>query len=160
MQCRRGGITIKASARSKAGQDDVPMWRLQGGISLGVSGTGIGIRAPGTIFEPFFTTKERGKGTGLGLSMVYGAVKEHKGYIVVQAKLRRKHLLIYLPVFTPQQFLPQPAYAAVTGSETIFVVDDEEQILTTMQECLRSHGYPFCDSDAQAPWACSEGAKP
>jgi signal transduction histidine kinase len=34
------------------------------------------------IFEPFSLQRAE-KGTGLGLSMVYGAVKEHNGYIAV-----------------------------------------------------------------------------
>lgn len=142
-----GGITIKAVAREvKKGEDDVPLYVPAGRyIRLSVADTGIGIpeHLLSTIFEPFFTTKERGKGTGLGLSMVYGAVKEHKGYIMVQSKIGEgSTFIVYLPVFQPASPRKEkPAYAAVTGTETIFVVDDEEQILHSMEESLRSHGY-------------------
>ena len=72
---------------------------------MSVSDTGIGIPKEilDKIYEPFFTTKERGKGTGLGLSMVYGVVKEHKGYISVQSEQNRGTLFtIYLPAARSQ----------------------------------------------------------
>jgi two-component system cell cycle sensor histidine kinase/response regulator CckA len=70
-------------------------------IHLSVSDTGTGI--PQTqlsrIFEPFFTTKEKGKGTGLGLAMVYGIVKDHKGYITVDSVLKTGTTFsIFLPL--------------------------------------------------------------
>ncbi len=54
---------------------------------LTVSDTGCGIdeKTIERIFEPYFTTKGKGKGTGLGLAIVYGIVKQNKGYISVSS---------------------------------------------------------------------------
>jgi signal transduction histidine kinase len=45
------------------------------------NGQGIEAEIQPRIYEPFFTTKEVGKGTGLGLAVVFGIVKEHRGWI-------------------------------------------------------------------------------
>ena len=45
------------------------------------------------IFEPFYTKKVMGKsGTGLGMAVVWGTVKDHHGYIDIQAPSRRTGL--------------------------------------------------------------------
>lgn len=50
------------------------------------SGAGISSGDLEKIFEPFYTKKIMGRsGTGLGMAVVWGTVKDHKGYIEVQS---------------------------------------------------------------------------
>jgi CheY-like chemotaxis protein len=110
-----------------------------------ISDTGVGIpkEVLDKIYEPFFTTKERGKGTGLGLSMVYGVVKEHKGYISVQSELNQgTAFTVYLPAARIEVKEDRAhKLPSVSGTETVLVVDDEQDILQAIQDALTSHGY-------------------
>jgi two-component system NtrC family sensor kinase len=55
-------------------------------LTVGDTGQGIEAKDLSRIFEPFYSTKTDGKGVGLGLSMVYGIIREHNGFIVVDSK--------------------------------------------------------------------------
>jgi PAS domain S-box-containing protein len=143
-----GKIIINTSVLDvKFNMPEVPQYIIPGQyVVLTISDTGIGMAESvrDKIFEPFFTTKERGKGTGLGLSMVYGAVKEHKGYITVASEVGvGSSFTIYLPAFT-QSLATMPVVEATTslrGDETLLLVDDEDDLLKFVQEALENHGY-------------------
>ncbi|MDH4162109.1 MAG: PAS domain S-box protein [Nitrospirota bacterium] len=146
-----GIVTIKAEAvRAGAGTPHIPPYIPDGEyVELTVSDTGRGIpeNIKDKIFEPFFTTKDRGKGTGLGLSMVYGSVTDHQGYITVRSKVNKgTTFTIYFPVCGEE--LPtaavesgHPVPAKLAGSETVLVVDDDENVLTFVKDTLESNGY-------------------
>lgn len=141
-----GRIAIKTAAITVIkGMPDVPPYVPPGEyVQLSVSDTGTGIpeELVDKIFEPFFTTKERGKGTGLGLSMVYGAVKEHQGFLSVQSSLGVGSVfIVYLPVSCAAPAGEKEPEASLNGTETLLIVDDEEEILNVMQDTLESHGY-------------------
>jgi DNA-binding NtrC family response regulator len=68
---------------------------------------------------------------------------EHKGYIMIQSKIGYgSTFIILLP--TAQSDLSLSAEqtpAPSKGSETILVVDDEDFVLSAIQETLAAHGY-------------------
>jgi two-component system, cell cycle sensor histidine kinase and response regulator CckA len=114
-------------------------------VTLEVSDTGRGMD-PETqmhIFEPFFTTKEEGKGTGLGLATVYGLVKQNNGYIWVESKLGQgTTFTIHLPRTHEIICSDRPAEsAAVGGSETLLVVEDEESVRNILVRILQNSEY-------------------
>ena len=115
-------------------------------IMLAVSDTGCGMDEETRlhIFEPFFTTKGE-QGTGLGLATVYGIVKQHGGNIWVYSEPEKGT--------TFKVYLPASEYAAhehqnirqhstdLTGSETILLSEDSEQVRNIVCSILERHGY-------------------
>jgi two-component system cell cycle sensor histidine kinase/response regulator CckA len=121
-------------------------------VVLSVSDTGMGMNkeTQSRIFEPFFTTKEKGKGTGLGLSTVYGIVKQTGGYVMVQSEEGRGTTFqIYLPrVEEAAEIHAAPvARAAVGGTETVLLVEDEESVRQLVRETLISKGYRVIEAE-------------
>lgn len=116
-------------------------------VMLAISDTGIGMddETSSLIFEPFFTTKEPDKGTGLGLAMVYGIVKQSGGSIWVYSEVGRGTTFkIYLPRVMDQverTMTEEPNPAALEGSETILLVEDDDGVRELLCEVLGSHGY-------------------
>ena len=114
-------------------------------VRLSVSDTGIGMdeKTMVRIFDPFFTTKEVGKGTGLGLASVYGIVKQHEGYITVTTQLLKGTTFdIYLPLVDEAIGKTTAARVEVKGgSETILVLEDDQDVKSMMTKMLSGQGY-------------------
>jgi PAS domain S-box-containing protein len=115
-------------------------------VMLAACDTGVGMDAATSarIFEPFFTTKDKGKGTGLGLSTVFGIVEQSHGHISVCTEPGQGTTF---KVYLPRTDRPAEALSAVRmmpaprGSETILLVEDEEQVRTVTGAILRRYGY-------------------
>jgi two-component system cell cycle sensor histidine kinase/response regulator CckA len=116
-------------------------------VMLSVSDTGVGMtpEVRERLFEPFFSTKEKDKGTGLGLSTVYGIVKQSGGDIWVYSEPGKGSTFkIYLP--RVDEPLEQPrekvlGYELLRGSETILLVEDEEEVRKLAVRVLERQGY-------------------
>jgi len=117
-------------------------------VVLEVSDAGIGIAAEDLqrIFEPFFTKKKMGRsGTGLGMAVVWGTVKDHKGYIDVgSVEGQGARFSLYFPV-TRKEVEPADTVAAIDHlhgkGERILVVDDVQQQRQIASAILSKLGY-------------------
>ncbi len=116
--------------------------------TLTVKDTGIGISPEDIerIFEPFYTKKTMGRsGTGLGMAVVWGTVKDHRGYIdITSLEGQGTQIVLYFPV-TRKLFYPEVEIASIQdlmgNGESILVVDDIESQRQIAAEMLEKLGY-------------------
>jgi PAS domain S-box-containing protein len=114
-------------------------------IEVSDAGSGIPSKIAERIFDPFFTTKPVGKGTGLGLSTVLGIVRSHGAVINLSNRPGGGTIFrIIIPAITSHGMASVPAPVAAHpagGSETILIVDDEENVRFAAGAVLELHGY-------------------
>jgi CheY-like chemotaxis protein len=115
-------------------------------VAVRDSGTGMAPEVLARAFEPFFTTKEIGQGTGLGLSMVYGFVKQSGGHVAIESRENAGTTIrIYLPrlldEMTVEQAGPKAPAKLPGGSETVLLVEDDEEVRSYSREILKNIGY-------------------
>ena len=117
-------------------------------VQIIVEDTGVGIDKEilNHIFEPFFTTKKSGEGTGLGLSVVYGIIKQHKGWINVYSEPGRGSAFkFYLPAIlteSGEEIKKAVSIETLRGKgERILLVEDEEDVRQFASTVLREYGY-------------------
>ena len=124
-------------------------------VMLTVSDNGCGIDEETLehIFEPFFSTKGE-QGTGLGLATVYGIVKQHGGNIRVYSKPGKgTSFKVYLPVSEgiPVEIKTGKRTATeMKGSETILLVEDNEQVRNLGHAILKRQGYMLLVAESGA----------
>jgi PAS domain S-box-containing protein len=120
-------------------------------VLLAISDTGSGMdeQTRQHIFEPFYTTKGVGGGTGLGLSTVYGIVKQGGGWIWVYSELGQGTTFkIYLPRIDVPRAGDASEFAAteLNGSETLLLVEDQDDVRQLASAVLASRGYRILEA--------------
>lgn len=120
-------------------------------VQVEVRDTGVGMdsETQQKIFDPFFSTKEAGdqKGRGLGLSTVFGIIKNHGGFILVDSqKGKGAKFTVCLPASDKVRVKKiendlKSIDQMRKGSETILLVDDEESVINVGKNFLLKLGY-------------------
>jgi PAS domain S-box-containing protein len=135
-------------------------------LTVADSGQGISPADLDKIFEPFYTKKVMGRsGTGLGLAVVWGTVKDHKGYIDVTSQEGRGTVFsLYFPVTrealpAAQEAPPQATYQG--RGETILVVDDraeQRELAATMLGWLGYRVEAAASGEEAVAWLAEHAA--
>jgi CheY-like chemotaxis protein len=120
-------------------------------FSVSDNGCGMDKKTLDRIFDPFFTTKELGKGTGLGLAMVYGLVKQHRGWILTESDVGvGTTFTFYLPAAEDAEVSAKDTDCRISadhralrasGSLTVLLADDEEIMRDVGKTMLEHLGY-------------------
>jgi len=164
------GGTITLSTEQTTIEDDLRPVLAPGTyalLRLADDGCGMDEETMDRIFDPFFSTKTAGAGTGLGLGVVYRAVRECGGAVLVESEPGKGTTFeLYLPVaagVAPPADAPEPDddAAKLRGDETVLVVEDEPAVRSVMAKTLASHGYDVLEAeDAAAALAIVESERP
>jgi PAS domain S-box-containing protein len=117
-------------------------------VTLTVADTGIGISPEDMerIFEPFYTKKSMGRsGTGLGMAVVWGTVKDHRGYIDIKSREGiGTTITLYFPVTRKELAadLELVSLEEIKGNgESILIIDDVLEQRQIASEMLEKLGY-------------------
>jgi len=114
-------------------------------LSVSDDGPGIPTSDLERIFEPFYTKKTMGRsGTGLGLALVWNAVKDHHGNLIVRSDPNGTTFELYFPAVTKEKQNHQKTAStdAFSGNgELILIVDDVESQREIISGMLERLGY-------------------
>jgi signal transduction histidine kinase/ligand-binding sensor domain-containing protein len=125
-------------------------------LSVSDNGHGMSPETLARIFEPYFTTKSPDRGSGLGMAMVYGLMKQHLGYVLVNSTLGvGTEVRLYFPVSAHPVAkvvteAPPPLPVRPHAKQTILVVEDQEAVRSAATRGLKRFGYSvFAAADGE-----------
>ena len=115
-------------------------------FTISDSGVGIPSKDIDRIFEPFYTKKTMGKsGTGLGMAVVWGTIKDHRGYIDIQSmEGQGTTFKLYFPA-TREALSAQQSDVSLDflngHGKTVLIIDDVRQQQEIATRMLTKLGY-------------------
>ena len=115
-------------------------------VTVSDTGTGLSSEDMNRIFEPFYTKKRMGRsGTGLGMAVVWGTVRDHKGYIDVKSiKGKGTTFTLFFPITMQKPAEVQsrfPIERYLGDGESILVIDDVKEQREIASAMLSELGY-------------------
>ncbi len=117
-------------------------------LTIRDTGPGMDEATRSHVFEPFFPAGPR---RGLGLAAAYGVTTQHGGYIAVESEPGRgTAFMIYLPAAakagSADARVPAGGPRGAGGTETVLLVEDEEEVRLLARDILQQHGYRVIDA--------------
>jgi len=150
MALRGGVVSIRVEQTDTLERPDRPSLKAGRYVKVSVTDQGEGIDPTviAKIFEPFFTTKAVGRGTGLGLATVHSVVKRFGGHIYVDSApdLGTTFSIYFRPADSKPVVVDLPQRNERTGTETILLVEDDENVRHVAGAALRKRGYRVLES--------------
>jgi two-component system, cell cycle sensor histidine kinase and response regulator CckA len=122
-------------------------------VRLNVRDTGCGMtpEVRAHLFEPFFTTKGLDKGQGLALACIFGAIRQHWGWMECTSAVGSgTEFRIFLPCISGN-LLPSATeiQAATTVNRgTVLLVDPDDRSRGVARYVLNRHGYQVVEADS------------
>ena len=145
----RTGVTQLEKRDARIHGDTEP--GIYGVLEITDTGAGMDEETMQKIFEPFFSTKGK-LGTGLGMATVHGIVRQHHGGVSIASEPGTGTVIsVYIPAGAEPCVETDPPLSRkkdLTGSETILLVEDEEQVRNITLTILGRLGYKVIPADS------------
>jgi len=122
-------------------------------VCLSVHDTGCGMspEVQSRIFEPFFTTRDTGKGTGLGLASVYGAIRQHAGWVEFTTEAGvSTEFRVFFPCAPASAIAAQKMLQPVEAPaprETVLLVEAKDRVRGLARFVLERYGYRIIEAE-------------
>jgi PAS domain S-box-containing protein len=115
------------------------------------NGCGMPAEVQDHIFQPFFTTRDDDKAMGLGLATIFGAVKQHGGWVEFSSHQGHgTEFSVFLPVSQAitNAEAAQERVCSPGERETIMLVESNDRVRDLARHILQRHGYRVIEADA------------
>jgi two-component system, cell cycle sensor histidine kinase and response regulator CckA len=114
-----------------------------GVITVTDTGEGMSPQTVARLFQPFFSGTEDSEELGLSMSMVYGLMKQHRGFVQAESEPGKGTTVKLFFRLSESRVRAEGVEGDRVGAgrETILFVEDDENLRSVSCRILRAHGY-------------------